>query len=114
MATVWCPVRLLSGDRDLIESIQSLCSLIGATDFQSFTQMEDRRQQDALAQLVIIDLNSTAESADENLSLALKRKPRDVVVGIGGGFRGSAVAHWARLGMHSLVDSPFRESDLPI
>jgi FixJ family two-component response regulator len=113
MNTIWCPVRFISGDCDLTEKIRNISMDLGVTDFQAFSKLGQGLQQESLAQVVLIDLHggSSPESANENMTQAMKRSPRDVVVGIGAGFRGSEVANWARQGMHSLVDSPFERHD---
>ena len=112
MNTIWCPVRLVSRDPSLIANIQSICVNLRASDFAYFDSLSQNHSNDSLAQIVLIDLAGPADdSPEQELAYALKRIPRDVVVGIGAGFRGSTIAHWARQGMHSLVDSPLREQE---
>ena len=111
MNITWCPVRLISDDPELLDVVPSLCRDLQIADFQSFAELEQCQvQKTALAQILLFDLNkgSVSTEYDEEMSFALKRNPRDIVLGIGSGFPGSVIAQWARRGMYGLIDRPVR------
>ena len=109
MNITWCPVRLISDDPELMEVIPKLCRDLRIPDFQSSAKLhQPQSQKTALAQILLLDLNNGVVDLqnDEAMSIALRRNPRDIVLGIGDGFPGSLIAQLARRGMYGLIDRP--------
>ena len=107
----WCPVRLISDDPEILEVVPGLCRELQIQDFQSFAKLEQAHvQKTALAQILLFDLDKGNVDVpyDEKIAIALKRNPRDIVLGIGNGIPGSLIAQWARRGMYGLIDRPVR------
>ncbi len=75
---------------------------------------KNQPEQSSLAQILLLDLSPGAEDAEAEqfISKALLRNPRDVVIGIGSGFQGSVVAQWVRRGLYGIIDSPVCGADL--
>lgn len=113
MNITWCPVRLISDDHELLDVVPNLCRDLQIVDFQAFAELEQAQvQKTALAQILLFDLNKGTMDAeyDEEMSFALKRNPRDIVLGIGAGFPGSIIAQLTRRGMFGLIDRPVRNA----
>jgi FixJ family two-component response regulator len=113
MNITWCPVRLISDDSELLDVVPNLCRDLQIVDFQSFAKLEQVQiQKTAFAQILLFDLNKCRVDTeyDDEMSVALKRNPRDIVLGIGVGFPGSIIARLARRGMFGLIDRPIKNT----
>ena len=115
MHIIWCPVRLFSTDPALLDLVRNHCKAQSISDFQAVNMLEKKQpEQSSLAQILLLDLSQGAEDAEaeQSISKALLRNPRDVVIGIGSGFQGSVVAQWVRRGLYGIIDCPVRIADL--